>query len=209
MHVISLGMIVPAIRILAILSPTMPPLPSTPIPSPPHSQREQISRPTVLFEVALSKLAQPQTYRVKLCSEATRLCREYAHIHVIQARVLSRPTLVPAVIGYGGREEAFRGASFSEKWPQCTIVTRLDARMKKEIIRLHFLRCLVGPPTARKRATRSLSSAFSRRLHARQWQETVVALTCTFMRDRLENKSRGDYFSLRHFSLPSLSLWIF
>lgn len=109
MHVISLGMIVPAIRILAILSPTMPPLPSTPIPSPPHSQREQISRPTVLFEVALSKLAQPQTYRVKLCSEATRLCREYAHIHVIQARVLSRPTLVPAVIGYGGREEAFRG----------------------------------------------------------------------------------------------------
>lgn len=71
MHVISLGMIVPAIRILAILS-----LASATMASPPyadvdslHPQREQISRPTVLFEVALSKLAQPQTYRVKLCSE--------------------------------------------------------------------------------------------------------------------------------------------
>lgn len=61
MHVISLGMIVPAIRILAILS-----LASATMASPPyadvdslHPQREQISRPTVLFEVALSKLAQP------------------------------------------------------------------------------------------------------------------------------------------------------
>lgn len=70
MYVISLGMIVPAIRILTILSGACT-LPLA------HIHRtKQISRPTVLFEVALSKLAQPQRIALNY-AQKQRGCRGY------------------------------------------------------------------------------------------------------------------------------------
>lgn len=142
MHVISLGMIVPAIRILAILSPgsaTMASLPPYAHVDSLHPQREQISRPTVLFEVALSKLAQPQTYRVKLCSEGN-VANMYAtrtHPHV--------SALVPAIIGEEGLRSKGRGLrAFQKNGPVCTIVTRLDAPTwkRKSSVSIFLVACL-------------------------------------------------------------------
>lgn len=114
-------MIIPAIRILC----RQVMLPSISL----HLQREQISRPTVLFEVALSKLAQPQRIALNY-AQKQRGCRgyvRYAYTRHVCATLVHRNHGEAAFIGV---------ALFTNPVPT---VTRPKACKKKEIIRLHFL----------------------------------------------------------------------
>lgn len=118
------------------------------------------------------------------------------------------------------RGVAFQGervASFSEKWPcvyDCHATRCSD--MKKEIIRLHFPRCLLVVKRHHlPRERQLLSSAFSRkkslhdatsRLHARQWQETGGINSCTFLLRSMGKINHAFTMNIFLFDVSFLSL---